>query len=245
LYVAILSAALCLPAALASALPTWVSSVSLVAGPAASPWTRDGDWLVANVAVTENDDGSITFGPGSWVAATGVWELEWDEITVKADPQVSFIGTLTNTTALPQDFVFAVSTPVTPALPSSLYGGSTSVTVGDTNDDGATLQNTTGQPGYAGVIDGATNQLLLLNPFSLAAPPSGTNSLTQWSGLPATLPGPAVNTSIGISHRFNLTAQDQATFNSTFNVVIPEPGTLALLGVGLGALGRLGRRRHA
>jgi hypothetical protein len=100
-----------------------------------------------------------------------------------------------------------------------------------------------GQPGYAGTIDGG-NQLLLLDPLSLSAPPGGTNSKTEWNGLYATIPGPAVDDTIGIVHKFNLTGLDNATFNSTFNVV-PEPGTFALLASGLGGLALFRRRRRS
>jgi hypothetical protein len=245
LRIVLVGLALLLPVGAAQALPVWLpgDTVVGVAGPLMAPDSITAMMLEnSSGMVEENSDGSVTFWNGS-MALMGMWEWTWDEITLDPDPSVSFVGSFTNLNAMAQNFVFSVVTPVIPPLPTSLYGGSTSVSVGDTGTDGATLSNATGQPGYAGTIDGA-NQLLLLNPLSLSAPPGGTNSKTEWNGLYATIPGPAVNSTIGITHRFNLTGLDNATFNSTFNV-IPEPGTLGLFAAGLFGLALCGRCRQS
>lgn len=66
------------------------------------------------------------------------------------------------------------------------------------------------------------------------APPGGTASSTASFGVfPGSVPGPAVAGFIGIQHVFSLTPGDRATFNSTFHLVVPEPGSLALLGLSL------------
>ncbi len=50
-------------------------------------------------------------------------------------------------------------------------------------------------------------------------------------GLPGpTIPGPAANSSIGITHKFTLTPGDAVAFTSYF-VVIPEPNSMVLIGV--------------
>lgn len=56
--------------------------------------------------------------------------------------------------------------------------------------------------------------------------------------------GPAVAASIGLRIDFLLTGQDQASFTSNFVVVpVPEPGTAALLGLGLLVFAIRARRR--
>jgi hypothetical protein len=127
-------------------------------------------------------------------------------------------------------------------LASTLIGGSTFVTVADANGGIGTLSNITGQAGYSGTMDGA-NALDLLDPFSIAVPfASGVAGTNESQGLPGpTIPAGAVSATIGITHRFTLTGSDTATFNSTFQVVAPEPGLGGLLGVGLAGL--LLRRR--
>ena len=249
LWILLVWVASLLPVAAAQALPAWLPGSTVVgsAGLETNPISVSAMMLESNSASVQvnPETGAVTFLNGSMTMmdqGTPVWEWNWDSITLDQDPSVSFVGNFTNLNAsLALDFIFSIVTPIAPTLASSLYGGSTSVTIADTGVNGATLANTVGQPGYAGTIDGA-NTLLLLNPFSLPAPPGGTNSLTQWNGLYATIPGPAVNSTIGITHRFNLTSLDNATFNSTFNVLIPEPGTFALLASGLGALALFGRR---
>ena len=223
--------------------PSWLPGDTPVSevGVQGSTMNIDADALFAASASVSYDDNSVTFLDGSMMMAS-MWEWTWEKIILDPDPSVDFVGDFTNLNAGAQNFVFSIVTPVAPPLPSSLYGGSTSVTIGDTGTNGATLANAPGQPGYAGTIDGGS-QLLLLNPFSLSAPPGGTNGKTEWNGMYATIPGPAVNTSIGIVHEFNLTGLDNATFNSTFHV-IPELGTFALLASGLCGLALLGRRRQ-
>jgi len=76
-------------------------------------------------------------------------------------------------------------------------------------------------------------------------PGDTTQSVSQALGLPGpTIPGPAVNSTIGIEHRFNLSDGDQMTYSSSFWVVVPEPGTIGLLAAGLGGLALFGRRRQ-
>jgi len=246
LQILVLSLALLVPVAAAQALPVWLPGTTQVAiaGPQSSTTAVTAMMLETNSAtVVENPDGSVTFMNGSMTMA-GMWDWTWTSITLDPDPYVSFVGGFTNISAMTQDFVFSSVVPISPALPSTLYGGSTNVTYLDPDFSGGSLTNdSSSNPAYTGTIDG-TGTLDMLAALNLTVSPS---SATEFQGLPGpTIPGPAANSTIGILHRFRLTAGDQATFNSTFQVVlIPEPGTFALLGAGLVGLALHGRRRQA
>jgi len=234
-------------------LPAWTDDVQISVGPAGSTMSVTAAMLDANSMNTvENADGSITFMNGA-MSMGGMWDWDWDNITLKPDPIVSFVGGFANASAMSQDFVLTITTPVSPqVLPSSLVGGSTSMTYGDANGDGlgGLTNSTLGGPGYRGTIDGGPALDLLVS-FSLAPgfPGDTTQVAAQALGLGGAsgppLPGPAALTSIGIEHRFNLSGNDQVTFNSFFSVVpIPEPGTGVLVAIGLCAM-TISRRRGA
>jgi len=225
---------LLVPSLAHAALPGWLPGGTTVgtAGPQSGPMTVTAMMLDNNSTSTvSNPDGSVTFMNGSMMMA-GMWQWDWMSITLDPDPAVNFVGGFQNISGMAQDFVFSASTPIAPALPSTLYGGSTIVTYGDANTDGlgGLFNDTSGNPAYAGTIDGA-GVLDMLDSLNLAPqfPGDTAPTATETLGLPGpTIPGPAANSTIGILHRFNLSAGDQATFNSTFNVV-PEPGTVLLL----------------
>lgn len=234
-----------LPAAPAAAIHLDLPSFTIEVGPAGSTTTVTGTMLESNsTSVVENADGSVSFLDGSM--STAMWMWSWDEITLKEDPVVSFAQAFTNLSGSAADFIFNTSLTTGPIGPTSLIGGSSSVSVADADDSGsATLASSTGQPGYAGLLDGST-ELQLLDPFSLTAVFGGTNATSDSAGLSAsgpTISAPAVASSIGITHAFNLTAHDTATFNSTFVVEpIPEPATVLLMGLGCAGLAVIARR---
>jgi hypothetical protein len=221
-----------------------ISDFSIQVGVAGSEMTISGDTL-ANMSATVEEDtqtGTVTLSNGS--ISNGSWEFTWDSIQFNPDPFVSFVGGFTNLLTTTTDFTLITTTPIAPLGPSSLIGGSTTVSVSDANFDGiGTLANSAGLPGYSGTLDGA-GALDLLDPFSLSVPfAGGTNSTTQSAGLPGpTIPDGPVAATIGITHRFSLTGSDRATFNSTFIVEIPEVGTLALMGSGFALLAWRSRR---
>jgi len=119
-------------------------------------------------------------------------------------------------------------------------------------DDGfgnyATLSTLPGSALYTAMIDGGlyvplfphSTVLNVLNPYDSADLPTAGAFGTP---IPS-LAGPAVTTSIGIQYDFNLTAQDSASFTGVFVVQpVPEPSTALLLGLGLIAIAKVGRRR--
>jgi hypothetical protein len=195
-------------------------------------------------------DGSIQYQNGYYTATD--WSMTLTSLTVNPDPIVSFVGGFTNNNIAAQDFILSVQQ-VVPAIPgSTLIGGSTILTYADSNFDGAgALKNAlSGGPGYSGTIDGDNfplpNDLELLLAFNLTPlfPGDATQFVSQTAGLPGpTIPGPAVASTIGITHRFNLSPADSATFNSTFIVVVPEPATGLLAGLGVLLLAALRRAR--
>ena len=76
-------------------------------------------------------------------------------------------------------------------------------------------------PAYQGQING-TGVLDMLAALNLM---SSGSSASEAQGYPGpSIAGGAANNTIGILHRFSLTAGDQATFNSSFEAVVPEPG---------------------
>lgn len=235
-------------AAPAAATHIVLADFSITIGPADDPTTVGVSMLEAqSTRVEENDDGSISFFEGSM--STDMWLWSWDELRIKEDPIISAAQSFTNLSTSANDFLFGVSLGTGAVGPTSLIGGSSSVSVADADNSGsATLQNSTGQPGYAGLLDGAT-QLTLLDPFSLTALSGGTSATSETLGLSGsgpTIGAPAVASDIGLTHRFNLTGRDTATFNSTFVVEpIPEPGTLLLVGLGCAGLAGASRSRRA
>lgn len=174
-----------------------------------------------------------------------MWNLTWD-MTVDTDPFVNGVFGLTNISPVTQTFVLNVTLPIAPPVtPSSLIGGSVGGSVTDANNDGvATVSNAGANPLFSGEIDTIGVLPVLTSPYSFSAPfAGGTGNIPATNvGLPGpTIPGPAANNSIGISHVFQLTPGDTAALTSFF-LVVPEPASLTLIACGLGLLGIRQRR---
>jgi hypothetical protein len=181
----------------------------------------------------------MDLGDGSYrfmgdMSMANMWDFEWD-VVADADPFVNGGLVVTNTTGATSTFNLTVTLAVAPAItPSSLMGGSIGFTYSDSNNDGLGGATSVGGAGpvYTGMIDGVLQSPAadLLNNMSLTPSFAGDSVATSANfGLPGpTIPGPAVNTSIGIQHTFDLSNADSASLTSNF-VVVPEPATMALL----------------
>ncbi len=187
---------------------------------------------------TQDPKDPNVYNVGDGGGTYGGLTISWEDVSIDIDPGVSGNWAITNNTLAPQILTLIVDAPVLPVAPSSLMFGSTSISIADANFDGTATLATVGVTAlYNGRIDLVAvtpTTDLFAAPFSLPAPPGGTASATlSFGAFPGSVPGPAVAGFIGIQHTFSLSPGDRATFNSTFHLIVPEPGTLLLLGASL------------
>ena len=191
----------------------------------------------------------LEYGP-SYTALT----IDNLDFQIDNDPIVNGSMTVTNSQNFTQHFTLIFTLPVSPISAPTQTSGSYRATVRDGGVDanGATLAtqdpSNLGDPGYGALytalLDGNDWQDLYLHPQSFSSTGTATTNVpTVTFGSPVPIPGPAVNTSIGIRLDFTLTAFDRATFTSN-HLVTPEPQTGALMALGLAVLAGAKRRRH-
>jgi hypothetical protein len=199
------------------------------------------------IAVNNKNGTFSYFGSTKNTPGQPKWNLGWS-MTVNPDPFVIANIVVTNNSALTQTFTLTVTLPIGAIVPASLTGGSVTGTVTDLNGDGATVSTTAaGDPIYMSKIDGGDYIPLLLGGSSASAGSFLSNVIGPASfGGPVipSLLGPAVNATIGITLKFDLTAGDSASFTSIF-VVEPIPGPAGLALIGVAGLVGVGRRRRS
>jgi hypothetical protein len=189
-------------------------------------------------------------GSGSW----GGWQLEWDCVFSDAEPSFVDDGSafvtanvvVTNIDlANIQTFSLLMSLPVTP-IADPAERGSIVGTVTDLTGDDATVFARTGTRIYTPRIDGIDEPpgFMMVDPFTTSAGGpffSATVGPADF-GVPGWVPATqSVDESIGIFLEFDLTPGDTASFTAIYEVAVPGPGVLALLGLGV----LRGRRRRA
>jgi hypothetical protein len=179
------------------------------------------------------------------------WLIEW-EIQADPDPFLHVVYNITNAANFTDDFDVTFTLDINPPIfGDSLTGGSVSLTVIDSDGSGDTAElssHSSGAPIYMAQIDGidflpsallTPSQSFITDPYGTTA--SGLVPEEFGSPIPS-LPGPPVDSEIGIVLSGRLTAGDTAVIVATF-VVTPEPGTIALLTLG-GMTMLMRRRRH-
>jgi hypothetical protein len=192
--------------------------------------------LPSNAPYTSNPDG--TFNYSGSLSNPSLWDFTWN-ITVDPDPLISATFGITNNTDITKHFDLLFTLPVgspfgTPAQKSGSLGASFQ----DLNSNGASLNVAL----WNGLIDGSNAMSLFSGNFSCGG--SGcSGSIIPVSDGPLSSTG--VNTNIGIHLAFDLSARDQATFTTSFEVTpVPIPAAVWLLGSGLLGLGAFARRRQ-
>jgi hypothetical protein len=163
------------------------------------------------------------------------------QFVIEPDPSIFGNVSIRNATALPQDYTFTFTLPVSPGFSPSVLNGSIGLTA-TADATPAIVATTAPDPIYAALIDGSTVKKLLDHPFALSAPSFDSAVATDRFGIPIPVGGIGVTTDIGIKLHFNVTPGDNAGITSQFTAnPVPEPSSL--LALTLGGLALLRRRK--
>lgn len=178
-------------------------------------------------------EGSVTLFGAADVEKYGLQGsgLNYFNMAFNTDPYVAGGFAFTNGTLSTQTYTIIFQSPVIPIVPSTLYGGSMSGSF-TADPTAATVTTTLNTPLYLGMIDGIPVLPIYNAPSSWSAAAYKSGSIAAVNMLPPTLIGPAANTDIAIQFKFTLTPGDTATMNGAFEVIVPEPATMILLGIG-------------
>ena len=192
-------------------------------------------------SVPPEEDGTFTESWRVFLAAPGEEDLQID-VTLSGDVDPFLNGDFEVYNFASVDVTFTLAFDMDSAAlpaPTQTSGSIDIEELRDNNNDGATLTSRASDPVYQSLIDGANHQALCPHPYSLTAPVGGTTSDSD----SFSAPGGAVTSTLGTGLVFTLSARDFAHITTNLTVV-PEPTTLALLGVGLMCfVGFIARRR--
>jgi len=190
------------------------------------------DW--ADVESMVNTNGSSV---NDWETSNGLDVSGW-ALSMDSDPFVTNNFTITNTTGSTQTYTMTTTLGITPVIPNGLMQGSIGFSLTDNNGGGATLA-TSGASLYQGMIDGNVARTLWDSSTSFTAP-FATISDSTFFGFPTREIAPeSIDSTIGITIMFSLTAGDSTSITSNFDVVpVPLPAAIWLFGSGI--LGLLG-----
>jgi hypothetical protein len=167
-----------------------------------------------------------------------------EQLAFDTDPFVLNNILITNTTTTAQVYSVTVGLPTTFAGPNLISGNVRTDAIDGGGAPGATISTVSGSPIYSAQIDFATVATLQNDPLSIIAPAGGSAGAAASFG--PSVNATAVTSNIGIQLRFMLSAGDTAAVLSRFDVVaVPEPSTLLLSVIGLGAIVQMGWRRRA
>jgi len=206
-----------------------------------------------NVETMKNGGGNSV---NDWETSRGLGNVvdvsDWS-LSMDSDPFVTNNFNITNFTSSTQTFSVTTTLGVTTAITNGLMKGSVAVTVTDNDSNSATVSTdpTPLEPKsddettiYQGLIDGNVARTLWDDPKTITAP-VGSNSESINFGFTALEIAPeSIDSTIGTTITFALSAGDSASVTSNFTVV-PVPPAVWLFGSGLLGLVGIARRRRS